>query len=70
MHDEPISIEHCGTLAYSELETYSEPCQVSVMGNFILNSGIFIKNPGIFRTQGIISIMSKPTIKYFIQSLV
>ena len=37
MYDGPFSKELCVTLAYSELQTYSEPCQISIMGNFIQN---------------------------------
>ena len=36
-NDEPFPIEPCVTLAYSELEAYSEPCQISIMENFIQN---------------------------------
>ena len=36
-YDGPFSMEHCVTLAYSELESYSEPSQISIMKNFIQN---------------------------------
>ena len=36
-YDGPFSIEPCVTLAYSELEAYSKPCQISIMENFIQN---------------------------------
>ena len=35
--DGPFSTEPCVTLACSELEAYSEPCQISIMENFIQN---------------------------------
>ena len=35
MYDGVFSIEPYITLAYSELQAYSEPCRVSVMENFI-----------------------------------
>ena len=31
------SVEPCITLVYSELEAYSEPCQIWMMKNFIHN---------------------------------
>ena len=37
MYDGSFSTEICVALAYLELETYSEPCQVSIIGNFIQN---------------------------------
>ena len=37
MYDGPLSTEPSVTLTYSELETYSEPCQISIMGNIIQN---------------------------------
>ena len=36
-YDESFSIEPCVTLAYSELEAYSKPCQIFIMENFIQN---------------------------------
>ena len=33
----PFSKEPCVTLAYSELEGYSEPSQISIMENFVQN---------------------------------
>ena len=35
--DVAYSTEPYVTLAYSELEAYSEPCQISIMENFIQN---------------------------------
>ena len=35
----PFTTEPCVTLAYSELEAYSEPSQISIMKNFIQNHG-------------------------------
>ena len=37
MYDGSLSTEPCVILAYSELEAYSEPCQTSIMENFIQN---------------------------------
>ena len=37
MHDGLFSTEPSVTLVYSELEAYLEPCQVSMMENFIHN---------------------------------
>ena len=37
MYDGAFSTEAYVTLAYSELEAYSEPCQISIMENFIQN---------------------------------
>ena len=37
MYDGLFSAEPCVTLVYSELEAYSEPCQISMMENFIHN---------------------------------
>ena len=37
MYDGQLSTEPCVTLAYSELKTYSEPCQISIMEDFIQN---------------------------------
>ena len=36
-YDGPFSKEPCVTLAYLKLEAYSEPCQISIMENFIQN---------------------------------
>ena len=36
-YDGPFPIEPCVTLAYSELQASSEPCQISIMENFIQN---------------------------------
>ena len=46
-----FSTEPCVTLVYSELETYSEPCQISMIENFIhdLVKPQHIQNRGIFR---------------------
>ena len=35
MYDGLFSTELCITLVFSELEAYSEPCQISMMENFI-----------------------------------
>ena len=37
MYDGLFSTELCITLVFSELEAYSEPCQISMMENFIHN---------------------------------
>ena len=37
MYDGSFSTKPCVALACLELETYSEPCQIPIMGNFILN---------------------------------
>ena len=37
IHNGSFSAEHCVTLTYSELEAYSEPCQISMMEKFIQN---------------------------------
>ena len=37
MYDGLFSTEPCVTLIYSELETYSKPCQISMVENFIHN---------------------------------
>ena len=37
MHDGLFSTELCVTLVFSELETYPEPCQISMMEKFIHN---------------------------------
>ena len=37
MHDGLFSRELCVTLVFSELEAFSEPCQISVMETFIHN---------------------------------
>ena len=37
VYDGLFSAEPCVTLVYSELEAYSEHCQISVMENFIHN---------------------------------
>ena len=37
MHDGLFSTEPCATLVYSELEAYSEPCQISMLESFIHN---------------------------------
>ena len=37
MYDGLFSTEHCVTLVFSELEAYSEPCQIFMMENFIRN---------------------------------
>ena len=37
MDDAVFSTEPCVTLVYSELEAYLEPCQISIMENFILD---------------------------------
>ena len=37
MYDGLFSTEACVTLVYSELETFSEPCKISMMENFIHN---------------------------------
>ena len=37
MYDGLFSTEPYETLIYSELEAYSEPCQISMMENFIHN---------------------------------
>ena len=37
MYDGLFSTEPCITLVFSELEAYSEPCQISMMENFIHN---------------------------------
>ena len=36
-YDGLFCMEPCVKLAYSELEVYSKPCQISVMENFIQN---------------------------------
>ena len=36
-YDGPFSITPCVKLAYSELEAFSKPCQISIMENFIQN---------------------------------
>ena len=37
MYDGLFSTEPCVTLVFSELEVYSEPCQMFMMENFIHN---------------------------------
>ena len=37
MYDGLFSKESCVTLVFSELEAYSEPCQIFIMENFIHN---------------------------------
>ena len=37
MYDEVLSTEPCVTLIFSELEAYSETCQMFMMENFIHN---------------------------------
>ena len=37
MYDGLFSTEPCVTLVFSELEAYSEPCQIFMMENFIHN---------------------------------
>ena len=37
MYDRLFSTEPCVTLVFSELEAYSEPCQIFMMENFIHN---------------------------------
>ena len=37
MYGGRFSTEPCVTLVYSELEAYSEPCQICMMENFIHN---------------------------------
>ena len=54
MYDGLFYTEPCVKLAYSKLETYLEPCQISIMDNCIQNH---VYNPGIFRIQGIFMIM-------------
>ena len=64
--------EPCVTLVYSELRTYSEPCQISMMKNLFTT----LFNPSIFRTVAYsrskaYSEYCKTSItKYFIQNLV
>ena len=41
MYDGLFFAEPCVTLVYSELEAYSEPCQISMMENFIHNLVLF-----------------------------
>ena len=37
MYEGLFSTEPCVTVVFSELEAYSEPCQISMMENFIHN---------------------------------
>ena len=59
MHAVLFSTEPCVALLYSELEAYSEPCQIFIMENFIhsLVQSQYIQSRGIFRIQGIFRIL-------------
>ena len=78
MYDGLFSTEHCVTLAFSEVEAYSEPCEIFMTKNFIHNLvwPQHFQNRGIFKIQGIFRILpniyheifySKPCLTWHIQ---